>query len=639
MSTIFYVDLETTVNGGPEGDSPEAHWKNNKVLLCGWKQPTTGVVVNATVDELCEAIACCIQAGSSPLLIAHNAKFDIKYLMRDRPDVEWHKANVWDTMTWEYRHSGHQEKFMSLEKACKLRGVKFKKSLDLGALLATGVKMEDIPREELKAYLIDDVVALRELWCTQHATTYKCDMDYILPLAEMELNGLTIDKLAAIDLMIGLTKDTEKVAGKVRQYITDHCEWQDGSAIIDEDFTDLLGTKSKYIKAMSARTLSFLLTGSPATLGVTAKWNVRPRTIHSPILLPSTIAAVYGAVNTSAHLGFPMGEQELQKIKKVSTHWMIDATLQYRTDSKLLGTYVAPFVHTSKVQGTIHPKLNTTTTGTGRLSSSGPNGQNIPLPARELVVPSIPGHEIVEIDFKQLELVCVACIANDPQLLTDLRAGVDIHAKTATVVFGAATDENRRTAKAVNFGLLYGGKANGLSKQTGVDKATVQRLIDTFYDRYPRVGEWQKEVFTEVVNNMETHKIQDGEQTYKSMYVDPFSGRNFLFTEVKSPPWLRKRTHRGYSFSPQQTSNYPIQGFAGGDIVMYALTELWRRVRATGSTIKFIMTVHDSIIMEMSTATSKAIGTAMKDACVATQLKFKLPISLGYDIKTGNHWS
>ena len=188
----IFLDLETTHCGGPDGDSPEAHWIKNSVVLCGCMSHTD-VLVSPSVDDLCHYIMGQLEQGQTPVLVAHNAKFDIKYLMRDMPMVPWHKVKVWDTMTWEYRYSGHTEKFISLEKACAKHGIPMKKSLDLGALIAKGIKVEDIDRDQLKAYLIEDVQAVKQLFEAQRATGYECDMDYILPLAEMELNGLTID--------------------------------------------------------------------------------------------------------------------------------------------------------------------------------------------------------------------------------------------------------------------------------------------------------------------------------------------------------------------------------------------------------------------------------------------------------------
>lgn len=626
----FFVDLETTVNGGPEGDSPEAHWASNEVLLCGWRTNGCAIRIDKTVESLCDEIQIHINHGYTINFIAHNAKFDLKYLMRERPDVQWEKIHVWDTMTWEYRQSGHIVKFSSLEDTCARHGIAMKKTLDLGAILDAGVKMEDIDKTLLTNYLYDDVKFLSLLHKEQENLGH-WDMDYILPLAEMELNGMCINRKAASTLMTGLVGTVESIETTFKEHIKVACEWQDGTDIIDEDFTDLLGTKSKHIKPAAARTISFLLTGRPMDLKVTNKWRVKYRAGYSP----RYTGPLPKCFKNETNLGYPVGEDVLLTLND----WISKAALNHRGDNKLLGTYVSPFLHTSSVQGTIHPKLNTTVTGTGRLSSSAPNGQNIPPPARELVVPRKFGEKMVEIDFSQLEIVGVACVSGCKALLADLKAGVDVHFRSGKKVMGwkspsDMTKKERTIVKNVNFGLLYGGKAAGLSKQTGVDKKIVQQLIDSFYEAYPGVAKWQEKVFTAVVDNMFASHITDGEQVFASIYDEPFSGRRFTFVEQKSPPWLRRKTGRGFSFSPQQTSNYPIQGFAGGDIVMYALTNLWRKLRGK---VLFTMTVHDSIVLEGTDLIE--IDRAMQVAASATELKFNLPVALSYDIESGSHWS
>lgn len=314
--------------------------------------------------------------------------------------------------------------------------------------------------------------------------------------------------------------------------------------------------------------------------------------------------------------------------------------LEYRSANKLLSTYISPFLHISSVQGTIYPKLNTTVTASGRLSSSSPNGQNVPPEARALIKAK-DGNELVEIDFSQLEVVASACVTGCKALQGALSNGEDIHYNSGQGIMGwrspsDMTKEDRTLVKNVNFGAIYGGKAGGLAKQTGVDRGKIQKLIDAFYTKYPQVARWQRNLFEEIVSNMEPYKIQGGEQTYYSKYTEPFSGRKFVFKEVASPDWLRKKTGRGWSFSPNQIYNYPIQGFAGGDIVMYALTEFWRIIKKRDDGVKFRMTVHDSILVEAGYG--YALSTAMRLACTNTEKHFNLPVKLSFEEKRGTTW-
>lgn len=630
MINYIYVDLETTVNGGPEGDSPEAHWKNNEVLLWAWGN-STAIACDPFSTHLLSDLRTVQDRGETLCIVAHNAKFDLKYLMRETNDIDWTNVIVWDTMTWEYRHSGHTEKMISLEKLAHKYNIPFKKTLDLNAILAAGNKMEDIDKDLLSQYAIEDVRVLRDIHRKQLATTESYDMNYLLPLADMELNGMWVDRERATELMITLSEEVQDYEKGFVKHLKQCCEWQDGTPLKDEDFTDKLGTKSKYIKPLAARTLSFLLTGVPKTLQITPKWSVVYKDGFNSYYT-GTIPPHFGS--NYSNLGYPMSEDILEQ----DTSWIARDSLLYRKANKLLSTYVGPMLHTSAVQGTIHPKLNPAITGTGRLSSSQPNGQNMPDLARELIVPRSGGviDEIIEIDFSQLELVAVACISGDKNLIWDLGHGVDIHYNTASKVFGKDNAKTmRKIAKNVNFGVLYGGKANGLSKQTGVDKTTVQKLIDAFYTRYPGVARWQKKIFNDVVDNMEPLDIAEGEQRYASEYLEPFSGRKFKFIEQRSPDWLRHKTGRKWSFSPQQTSNYPIQGFAGGDIVMDALTRFWNMEHEWAY---FVMTVHDSIIIE-APPNEERIRRAIDQALKETKEHFNLPIDLQYDLEMGPTWS
>ena len=565
-------------------------------------------------------------------LVAHNAKFDIKYLMRDHPELPWDCIDVWDTMTWEYLHSGHRFTMASLEDTASSHGITFRKTLDLGALLSKGIKMEDIPKEELHEYLVDDVNYLIEIWeAQQKQGTYW--MNYILPLAEMELNGLRLDIKQAETLAYKLQGDINDAYDYIRDWIIESCVWQDGTPITLDDFSDMVRPKSKCIKPTANRTLSFLLTGEPEELKITQKWKVHLKV--DPILSREEIEEIYQDIEPT-HIGYPMDEDKVEQINiQIGDECdLLDNLMKHRKATKVVNTYLLPMLSQARIEGTVHPKLNTAITATGRLSSSQPNGQNMPPEVRELILAET-GHELTEVDFSQLEMVGAATCSGDKQLIYDLGHGVDVHYNTASKVFGTDQAEaKRKLAKNVNFGVLYGGKAYGLSKQTGVDRATIQELIDAFYSTYPGVAKWQRALFEEVVDNMETHDVKNGEQRYHSDYTLPVSGRKFRFIETEAPAWVRRKTGRSYSFSPNHTANYPIQGFAGGDIVMYGLYQLWIAARQEG--IKFLLTVHDSILIEHKKGVR--VDSAVFKMCNDIERKFKLPVALHCDIETGPNW-
>lgn len=630
------VDLETTANGGPNGDDPEAHWDVNRVLVSGhrWYGMDPTVITRPNCRQLLKEINQMQNDGMLVTVVAHNAKFDIKHLIREAQHhgipIDWSVLGVWDTMTFQYRYEGHARKLPSLEYTATFWGITATKTLDLGAILATGIKMEDIDRGQLTEYLVNDVDILAEIFKEQFTCGEEYEMGYILPLCEMELNGLPIDQAKAKAMHVDLTKDIWDHLQQMMEYITRECEWQDGTPVTRDDFSESVGIKSKCIKPFANRTISFLLFGAPKELKITNKWRLRTKTgqcIYDPALYYS---------EPPSHIGYPMDEAKLSSIYDSKPSGLISLVLQYRLDSKLDGTYIGPFVETSKIQGCVYPKLNTAITGTGRLSSSQPNGQNMPPTARQLVTAG-DGMEMEELDFSQLEMVGAATVSGCQALIYDLNAGKDVHYETASRVFGAAQAKAKhKLAKNVNFGVLYGGKAPGLSKQTGVDKDTIQELIDSFFKLYPGVKAFQKGMYEEVVDAMRPYDVKDGEQRYYSDWLLPASGRKFRFVENEAPVWLRNKTGRKWSFSPNHTANYPIQGFAGGDIVMAALLHMWASMRRDYLGVKFRMTVHDSILIEKPAGLD--LDKYYKAACTYVEGKFNLPLPLEYDVESGKTW-
>jgi len=632
MITTYVVDLETTAQGGPDGTSPEAHWVVNRVLHCGYFQMNSTKNVQIGDGDLITALQAHLAAGDHVTLVGHNLKFDLKYLMRDHPHVEWHRMDYVCTMHREYRMSGHQDKFLSLEAACEKRGVRFTKGLDLGAILASGIKMQDIPDSDLIPYLKADVAATANLYAVQNSRfTDPRDRilsNHVLPLASMELNGLKLDQALTVSKHRSLQTEEARYYSYLLKLCEERLEWNDGDPIEADE-----------IKVNAPRTISYLLTGEPrhGLVKGTSKRSIRFASGHGPILHGSEVTRLWGTT-TPDHLGYPVPVIKLEEIAKMG-YKLPHKVLGYRGVIKLMNTYYGPFLDQAQAQGTVHPKLHICSTATGRGSSSAPNGQNLPPTARECFM-STKGL-IMEIDFKQLEICALAAITQDPVLIADIQNGADIHFNTGRSVMNwktpaDMTDAERRIVKAVNFGLIYGGGANGLSISTGQPVKLIKDLIKSFFRRYQGVAIWQKAFYTEVTNAMTHDGIKDGEQVYCSDVVLPISKRLFHFRESKSPQWLRHKTGRAYSFKPTETKNYPVQGFAGGDIVMDALVYLYHELADQKDTL-MRMTVHDSVVLDTSKSIA-AITEIMKRVCDMVVTKYVLPFDLKFDIKSGSHW-
>ncbi len=175
-----------------------------------------------------------------------------------------------------------------------------------------------------------------------------------------------------------------------------------------------------------------------------------------------------------------------------------------------------------------------------------------------------------------------------------------------------------------------------MAAQTGQPKALIKQLIAEFYKRYPGVAVWQHNFYLEVTNNLEPAGIEQGEQVYDSMVELPISKRKFYFKESLSPIWLRKKTGRKYSFKPTETKNYPVQGFAGGDIVMEALCYLDYLLQREDCTA-IRMTVHDSILVDTYMSEIE-LDSYMKLVCEHLESLYNLPFKLRFDITSGTHW-
>jgi len=490
--------------------------------------------------------------------------------------------------------------------------------------------MEDIPEEDLRQYCKEDVEATFIVYKSQSNIDPHLTANHTLPLAAMELKGLLLDAPRTTTLIKSLVRDESAYDNNLWITTSERLEWDDGISLSYGD-----------VKLNAPRTISYILTGEPCT-GIkktsTAKRAIVFQRGWAPYLGSTQIKDIWGTTKPT-HLGYPMPADKLIKVGDRYHNKYVGTVLDYRSVQKLMGTYIGPFLEVGAIQGTIHPKMNMVRTITGRLSSSAPNGQNMPPEARNCFI-SEHG-QFHEIDFKQLEIVSLAAISQDPTLIKDLKNGEDIHYNTGKRVFkwktpADMTDADRKIVKIVNFGLIYGGGAASLAQQTGQEKKLIQRLTSAFFDRYPGVKKWQEDFYTEVTNKLVPAGIMMGEQVYESIVTLPISGRRFYFREKESPIWLRKKTGRKFSFKPTETKNYPVQGFAGGDIVMEALSLLYEDLSILETT-DIRMTVHDSILVDSYMSASE-LEKYMRAVCDVIEIRYNLSFTLDFDIKSGSHW-
>lgn len=642
------IDLETTHHGGPDKDSPEAHWRDNYVVMAGWKWvdltstfPYDGAIHTGTLDELINVI----KKVTPKNIIAHNAKFDIKYILREMPELD---CGVLCTQTMLYKLTGHSIRMASLEQTAIALGVPGSKTFDLAGYIKNGNSILDLPKEDLETYLLGDLSLLKDVYqaILMHPNYHEdLTTDEILMLAHMELNGLPIDVDAMAKLEHKCNCSISDAESNLLLEFADRCEVLDTTLATTESLLP-----NYAVNVTAPRSLSFLLTGYPMNrIKFGKNKELQFKILKRPIFSSALINTIWGKTKPNATTGYSTSEEYLSRARILyPTKPVLVDILTYREAKKILSTYIEPFkaqiaAHKDG-RTTVHPKYNTCVTATGRLSSSNPNGQNLPAQVRALVKLQYKDGYIAELDFSQLELHAVAAKSKDPVLISDLNNGEDVHYNVGRSVFNwndpsDMTKEDRRTVKGVVFGLLYGGGAATISHETGVDKKIINKLIDAFYSRYKQVGRWQVDYYTKVVDGMFPEGIVGGEQIYSSFVIDQDTKRVYKYTEKESPAWLCKKTGRKFSFKPTETKNYPIQGFAGGDIVMSALLHLMTHYSISGwaSTVDYMATVHDSIVLNTRVPRS-AIKQVAQAIANELKLEYNLPTDLTINVEMGPTW-
>lgn len=633
MSTMVF-DLETT-NEGPEG-SPEAHHPANEVLAWGWRFLATGDITQTTTEP--SVFWNAIRKERPDLLVAHNAKFDYKWLLRTCPfDLEdWlHGVKLTCTMTHHYLATGQESKFISLEALAEVYDVKAKKTFDLGKYLEDGGTMRSLGKSDLLTYLGQDVNILCK---TYFKMGLKLDTSYIKALAEMEMAGLPIDRAKLEDEITTTSLMVETYVNAAMDWIVDNCEWTNGKPVTAPDFI-------KKIKPTANRTLSFIFFDEPKVLKCTSSKHgqiQRKEGGQAPIIDTGMFEL------EPTNLGYPMSEDAVahyatlpRKLGDTRALYLFDNLPEWRENDKLLNTYYLPFYHKSEETGCVHPKLNTTVTATARLSSSAPNGQNLPPKARALVRPPI-GFKLINADFSQLELVALAKITKDARLNADLSHGVDIHYLTGRTVFGWRSPldmrkDERRKVKNLNFGVVYGGRPKGLSEQTGFDIGTVEKLRNELLTRYPGIEVWQ-EYLKDEVNDAKIPNGVDhaGNQMYKSLVH--IAGKAYCFQSKRQPDWMIAKTGDVYGFNPNQIYNYGIQGYAGHVIMMKFLSEFYDKRSYDNVYAPMLITVHDSLLLQVKEQEVKLVSKLLNYVAEEVKNDLRLP-QLNLDIEVEDYWT
>jgi DNA polymerase-1 len=297
--------------------------------------------------------------------------------------------------------------------------------------------------------------------------------------------------------------------------------------------------------------------------------------------------------------------------------------LEYRGVAKLKSTYTDKLPEQiDRRTGRIHTSYHQAIAATGRLSSSDPNLQNIPIRTPEgrrirqaFIAP--PGHSLIAADYSQIELRIMAHLSGDESLLTAFAQDRDVHQATAAEVFGiplaAVTGDQRRSAKAINFGLIYGMSAFGLARQLGIGRAEAQRYVDLYFERYPGVKRYMDET---------KQKARD------AGFVETIFGRRLYLPEILS----RNQALRQYA--ERSAINAPMQGSAA-DIIKRAMIKVDAWLQASRAPARLIMQVHDELVLEVQDSAVELLVRELRRH-MANAADLRVPLKV--DVGIGRNW-
>ncbi len=511
-----------------------------------------------------------------PAKIGQNLKYDMSVLARAGIGL----AGVgFDTMLESYVLDSTATRHDMDSLALKYLGYRTIHYEDIAGRGAKQLTFNQIPVEDAGPYAAEDADITLRLHrvlrprLEEHASlTRLCDtveVPLVPVLSRVERNGVRID-------VRRLNRQSAELAGRMRE--------------IEASAHESAGGPFNLGSALQIRTILFDRLGLP----VLAK---------TPKGQPSTAESVL------QELAF---DHELPKL-----------ILEHRAVAKLKSTYTDALpACVNPATGRVHTSYHQAVASTGRLSSSDPNLQNIPVRTHEgrrirQAFIADPGYRMVAADYSQIELRIMAHLSGDQGLLDAFASGADIHRATAAEVFagGSAevTEEQRRNAKAINFGLIYGMSAFGLARQLGIERGEAQSYVELYFSRYPGVRAF-----------MDSTR----ESARDRGYVETVFGRRLYLPEIRSSNIHRRQ------YAERTAINAPMQGTAA-DIIKRAMLSLDAWIAESGAPVRMIMQVHDELVFEVA---SEAVGDVVPLIRERMSGAAELTVPLVVDVGAGDNW-
>ncbi|HOW90113.1 MAG TPA: DNA polymerase, partial [Elusimicrobiales bacterium] len=317
--------------------------------------------------------------------------------------------------------------------------------------------------------------------------------------------------------------------------------------------------------------------------------------------------------------GYSTAEEVLTLLKPA--HPVVEKLLEFRELSKLKSSFVDPLAAAADGEGRVHSTFEQSGTATGRFSSSKPNLQNIPVRSaygRQVRRAFRPrkGFVLMSADYSQIDLRVLAHVSGDANLTAAFLSGEDIHSRTAAEVFecdpSLVTGEMRRSAKAINFGIVYGQTPQGLARELGISRAAAAGYIKHYFEAYSGVKAW--------IDATILAARTEG-------FVTTFTGRRRSLPEIKAS----NANLRG--FAERAAVNTPVQG-GSADIIKKAMIDIHSKIKGSGDVV-LVLQVHDELVFEVRSGMEKAAAGVIKEGM---ENAFRLKVPLRADIKTGPNW-
>ncbi|RLJ61495.1 DNA polymerase I [Lacinutrix venerupis] len=519
----------------------------------------------------------CFFEDKSIQKIGQNLKYDIKVLAKYNVQV---KGPLFDTMLAHYLINPDMRHNMDVLAETYLNYTPISITELIGKKGKNQLSMRDVPLDKQTEYAVEDAditLQLKEHFEKElgEANTQKLFDDIELPLlrvlAAMELEGINLDK----DFLNSLSGDLDNEIKALESKIYE---------VAGEEFN----------------------IASPKQLG---------------IILFEKLKLVDKPKKTKTGQ-YKTGEDILSVLAK--EHEIIRNILEYRGLAKLKSTYVDALpLQVEESTGRVHTDYMQTVAATGRLSSNNPNLQNIPIrtergrQVRKAFIPRNDDYTLLAADYSQIELRIIAALSKEETMIEAFKNGEDIHASTASKVFGVPIEEvtraQRSNAKTVNFGIVYGVSAFGLSNQTDLSRGEAKELIDTYYETYPKLKKYMSEQVDFARDNGYVKTILD-----RRRYLKDINSRNAV---------VRGAAERN-------AVNAPIQGSAA-DIIKIAMINIYNKLEAGNYKTKMLLQVHDELVFDVYKPELEEMTTLIK---TEMENAFKMEVPLDVEVDTGLNW-